>query len=162
MVQTDGPWVGTDNQFFSLLTKVVFVTGFSRSVVERRWGAFRAAFADFSPGDVAQFDEAVIERLLSRESLIVRNARKVRATIVNAAVCVELVTRHGSLQDFSAHTGELGREAASRVFRKTFAAVGDSAANTLCNTLYGDGRVREASSDYMDFGRFTPRGNRFL
>ena len=146
MVQTDSLWVGSDRQFFSLLTKVVFVTGFSRTVVERRWEAFRAAFADFSPGAVAQFDEAAIERLLSRESLIIRNARKVRATVVNAAVCVELAAAHGSLQDFTVHTGELGRDAACRVFRKTFAAVGDSAANTLCNTLYGDGRARGASS----------------
>ncbi len=162
MIQTDSLWVGSDRQFFALLTKVVFVTGFSRMVVERRWEAFRTAFADFSPEDVARFDEVAIERLLSRESLIVRNARKVRATVVNAAVCVELVSRHGSLQDFSARTGKLGRVAASRVFRKTFSAVGDSASSTLCNTLYGDSGFREASGDHIDSRRFTPPEKRFL
>ena len=161
-MQTDRLWVGSDKQFFSLLTKVVFVTGFSRMVVERRWEAFRAAFADFSPADVAQFDEVTIERLLSRESLIIRNARKVRATVVNAAVCVELAGAHRSLQEFSAHTGALGRDVACRVLRKTFSAVGDSAANTLWNTLYGDGGFREVSSDYPDFSRLAPPGNRFL
>ena len=130
-------WAGSDRQFFAVLTKVVFITGFSRMVVERRWEAFRAAFADFAPEVVAGFDERMIERLLSRNSRIVRNARKVRATVANAAVCVELSNSHTSLERFVAHAGGLGKDAACRLFGRTFAAVGESAASTLWTILYG-------------------------
>lgn len=137
-------WVGSDRQFFAILTKVVFVTGFSRMVVERRWDAFRAAFADFAPDAVAAFDEVAIERLLSRDSMIVRNARKVRATVANAAVCVELSRVHQSLEQFCAVARELGESAACRLFRQTFAAVGESAAAALWKMLYEGQEFRES------------------
>lgn len=131
-------WSGTDEEFFELLTKVVFMTGFSRSVVEKRWEAFRGAFQGFRIEDVAAFDEVIVEKMLEHDSGIIRNVRKVRATIANARTCLELRSEYGSLQLFCESLADLGEHAASAVLRKAFALVGESAAKTLWARLSQD------------------------
>ena len=131
-------WSGTDDEFFELLTKVVFMTGFSRSVVENRWEAFRGAFQGFRIEDVAAFDDVTVEKMLEHDSGIIRNVRKVRATIANARTCLELRREYGSLQLFSESLADLGEHAAGAVLRKAFALVGESAAKTLWVRLFHD------------------------
>ncbi len=124
-------WSGSDEDFFELLTKVVFTTGFSRSVVEKRWEAFRGAFRGFRIEDVAAFDEVTVEKMLERDSGIIRNVRKVRATIANARTCLELRSAYGTLQLFCESLAVLGEHAACITLRKTFSLVGESAAKAL-------------------------------
>jgi DNA-3-methyladenine glycosylase I len=66
-----------------------FQTGLSWLTILRKRAAFRAAFAGFDADTVARFDESDVERLLSDES-IVRNRRKIEATIQNARATVAL------------------------------------------------------------------------
>lgn len=133
--RTVGVWQGTDRDFLELLTKIVFRTGFSRSVVERRWPAFHEAFQKFELEAVAAFDEALMESLVNRDSAIVRNLRKVKATAVNARICLALRGEHGSLAGFVLHVAELGEAAGRRLLARTFCMVGDSAAASLWTAL---------------------------
>ena len=66
-----------------------FQAGLSWELILRRRPAFRAAFADFDPDAVAAFGPADVERLMDDPS-IVRNARKIEATIGNARATVAL------------------------------------------------------------------------
>ncbi|PWI57617.1 DNA-3-methyladenine glycosylase I [Sulfoacidibacillus thermotolerans] len=128
-------WVGTDHAFFEILTKVIFYTGFSKGVVNRRWSAFRIAFCGFDIARVAFFDELQIESLLRKDSGIVRNARKVQATVTNARICIELIGQYGSLQNFMAELSRSSPLSMQIVFRKTFSLVGESAALALWREL---------------------------
>ena len=66
-----------------------FQAGLSWELILRRRLAFRAAFADFDADAVAAFGPADVERLMADPS-IVRNARKIEATIGNARATVAL------------------------------------------------------------------------
>jgi DNA-3-methyladenine glycosylase I len=66
-----------------------FQSGLSWLIILRKRPGFRAAFADFDPEVVAQFDERDVERLL-QDAGIVRNRAKIEATIANARATLGL------------------------------------------------------------------------
>jgi DNA-3-methyladenine glycosylase I len=68
-----------------------FQSGLSWLTILRKRPAFRAAFADFEPDRVAQYDERDVERLLG-DAGIVRHRGKIEATIANARATVALRT----------------------------------------------------------------------
>ena len=68
---------------FERLSLEAFQSGLSWLTILRKRPAFRAAFADFEPSVVAGYGEADVERLLA-DAGIVRNRRKVEATVTNA------------------------------------------------------------------------------
>ncbi|CAO5148318.1 DNA-3-methyladenine glycosylase I [Frankia sp. AiPs1] len=85
---------------FERITLEAFQSGLSWLTILRKRPAFRAAFAGFDPAVVAEYGPPDVERLLG-DAGIVRNRRKIEATIVNArAVCglqtplAELVWAH--------------------------------------------------------------------
>lgn len=71
-----------------------FQTGLSWLVVLRKRDAFRQQFAGFAADVVARFGEEDVERLLGEES-IVRNRRKIEATIQNARATIALREQGG-------------------------------------------------------------------
>ncbi|KYP80192.1 DNA-3-methyladenine glycosylase I [Ferroacidibacillus organovorans] len=131
----------SDEQYFEMLTRVVFLTGFSAHVVSKRWPAFRIAFDFFALDEVAVYDDARFEQLLSIQSGIVRNARKVKATIENAKRCVALRDQYGSLHAFFSDTLCSPAESAVKMFTRTFAQIGESAALVLYNMLEQDASI---------------------
>lgn len=74
-----------------------FQSGLSWLIILRKRPSFRRVFADFDPDTVAAFGEADVERLL-RDDSIVRNRRKIEATIENARATVAL-REHGGLEE---------------------------------------------------------------
>lgn len=74
-----------------------FQSGLSWLVILRKRPGFRRAFADFDPDVVAGFGPPDVERLL-RDEGIVRNRRKIEATIENARATVAL-REHGGLEE---------------------------------------------------------------
>lgn len=72
-----------DNGYFEQLTKAVFQAGFSWKVINNKWPNFRRAFDGFDIDKVAKYDDLDVDRLLTDEG-IVRNGRKIAATIKNA------------------------------------------------------------------------------
>lgn len=84
-----GTPVSGDIAYFERLTFEAFQSGLSWLIIMRKRPGFRRAFADFDPAVVAGFGQTDRERLLSDPG-IVRNARKVDATIANAAALLRL------------------------------------------------------------------------
>ncbi|MBL7499202.1 DNA-3-methyladenine glycosylase I [Frankia sp. CNm7] len=74
---------------FERLSLEAFQSGLSWLTILRKREGFRRAFAGFDPEAVAAFGEGDVERLLADAS-IVRNRRKVEATIINARAIVAL------------------------------------------------------------------------
>ncbi|GEL24167.1 DNA-3-methyladenine glycosylase I [Pseudonocardia sulfidoxydans NBRC 16205] len=68
-----------------------FQSGLSWLVILRKRETFRAAFEGFDPAAVAEFGDADVERLLGDPG-IVRNRRKIEATIANARAVLDLDT----------------------------------------------------------------------
>lgn len=83
---------------YERLSLEAFQAGLSWATILRKRPAFRTAFADFDPEKVARFDDSDVERLLNDAS-IVRNQRKILATINNAHATIKLRDK-GGLADF--------------------------------------------------------------
>lgn len=80
----------TDEQgVFERLSLEAFQAGLSWLTVLRKRAALRVAFAGFDPDRVAKFDTDRIERLMTDPALI-RNRRKIEATVSNAAATIRL------------------------------------------------------------------------
>ena len=90
---------------FERLVLEGFQAGLSWRTVLAKRGAFRAAFAGFSPDRVAAFTGDDIERL-STNPEIIRNRRKIEAAISNARATVAL-RRSGDSSHGPTHLGEL-------------------------------------------------------
>ncbi|RLP82270.1 DNA-3-methyladenine glycosylase I [Mycetocola lacteus] len=74
---------------FERISLEAFQSGLSWATILRKRPAFRAAFAGFDPERVASFADADIARLLG-DAGIVRNRRKIEATIQNARATLAL------------------------------------------------------------------------
>jgi DNA-3-methyladenine glycosylase I len=88
--------VADDRRLFEKLSLEGFQSGLSWLTILRKRENFRAAFAGFEPEKVARFGEADAARLLA-DAGIVRNRRKIEATINNARRCADMVDEFGSL-----------------------------------------------------------------
>lgn len=75
--------------YLDVMTRVAFQSGLSWQVVDAKWDGFREAFDGFDPDTVADYTEAKIEELV-RDERIIRNRRKIEATVHNAARLAEL------------------------------------------------------------------------
>jgi 3-methyladenine DNA glycosylase Tag len=89
----------SDDQYLEEMTKAVFRSGFSWKVIENKWPNFKKAFANFSVEKVANFDERDLERLLADKG-IVRNGRKIEATLKNARAIQSLQETYGSFHGY--------------------------------------------------------------
>ncbi len=90
--------VRDERGMFERISLEAFQSGLSWATILRKRPAFRAAFDDFDPDAVAGYDETDVERLMG-DAGIVRNRRKIDATITNARATVAL-REDGGLADF--------------------------------------------------------------
>ena len=81
--------VRDERGLFERLSLEAFQSGLSWATILRKRPAFRAAFDDFDPDTVAAYDDRDVERLMA-DAGIVRNRRKIDATITNARATVAL------------------------------------------------------------------------
>jgi DNA-3-methyladenine glycosylase I len=82
---------------FERLSLEAFQSGLSWVTILRKRPAFREAFAGFDPDAVAGFGEADVERLMA-DAGIVRNRRKIEATVTNARATVALREEGGLVE----------------------------------------------------------------
>ena len=88
----DNEWgmpVRDERGMFERISLEAFQSGLSWATILRKRPAFRTAFDDFDPDAVAAYDESDVERLMADVG-IVRNRRKIEATITNARATVAL------------------------------------------------------------------------
>lgn len=88
-----------DDRLFEKICLEGFQAGLSWLTILRKRSAFRAAFSEFRPSEVARYGDRDVERLLDDPG-IVRNEAKIRSTINNAHRALDLIEEAGSLTDF--------------------------------------------------------------
>lgn len=151
----DSEWgmpVFDDDGVFERLSLEAFQSGLSWLTVLRKRDAFREAFDGFSLEKVSRYGDGDVERLLADERII-RNSRKITATIENARAALRLREQEGrGLAEFvwsfrpersptprgdadvptlSAESGELARE----LKRRDFGFVGPTTVYALMTAI---------------------------
>ncbi len=112
-----------DAGYFEKITQAVFQAGFSWEVVRNKWPNFRKAFADFDIDVVANFTDEDVERLLE-DTGIVRNGRKIEATIKNARTCQQFIAEYGSFKAYLDSLAGVDYNQRAKKFSKQFKFMG--------------------------------------
>ena len=123
-----------DAGYFALLTKTIFRAGLNWQVIENKWPAFEAAFARFDADAVADYQEADADRLVADRS-IVRNYKKILATIDNAVEIQKIRVEHGSFQHYLAALARDGEGSMVKALSKRFAHLGESTSVTFLRSV---------------------------
>ncbi len=97
MYREEGP--PDDSAYFENLTRCIFQAGLSWRTVSTKWPEFKEAFENFDLGRVAAYSEEDVERLMGDKGII-RNRRKIQATIHNAKEFERIAEEHGSFEDW--------------------------------------------------------------
>ncbi len=84
-----GTPIHDERGLFERISLEAFQSGLSWAIILSKRDAFQRAFADFDPDAIAAFDDTDVERLMA-DAGIVRNRRKIAATIGNARATVAL------------------------------------------------------------------------
>ncbi|WP_283641557.1 DNA-3-methyladenine glycosylase I, partial [Mesonia mobilis] len=88
-----------DKTIFEFLILETFQAGLSWITILRKRENFREAFDDFDYRKIAEYSEDKIQELLQNEGII-RNKLKVRATVTNAQLFMNLQKEFGSFSDY--------------------------------------------------------------
>ena len=108
--------------YLEVMTKSVFQSGISWKVVEAKWPGIRDAFREFDPEAIAQLSPADLDELVA-DSRVIRNRRKIEATVENARRMLQLEEQHEGFQSYlRSHSGF---EQTAADLRKQFRFVGD-------------------------------------
>lgn len=86
-----------DASYFENLTRCIFQAGLNWKVVTNKWPRFKTVFHDFDIPTVAAYSEAEVARLIL-DAGIIRNKKKIAATIYNAQQFAQIACYHGSFR----------------------------------------------------------------
>lgn len=134
-----GRAIRTDAGHLRRLAQEIFQCGLSWKLILVKSRALDEAFHGFDPARVAGMGTRDVERLMKNEGII-RNRRKIEATMHNAAVMLTLAEAHGSYRKwFDALPADLATLAP--LFKKTFKFMGPE--TTKCY-LMGVNKIPQA------------------
>ena len=88
-----------DAHYLENATRIIFMGGLNYKVVDNKWLAFMTAFDGFDPNAVSGMTTEDIEHL-ANDASIIRNRKKLEATVGNAGEIVNLSREHGSFDSF--------------------------------------------------------------
>jgi 3-methyladenine DNA glycosylase Tag len=89
----------SDSAYFENLTRCIFQAGLNWQVVTNKWVNFRSVFHNFNVEKVASFDNEDVKQLISNPDII-RNKRKIEATIYNAQEFQRIADEAGAFQSW--------------------------------------------------------------
>jgi 3-methyladenine DNA glycosylase Tag len=113
------------NDYLEVMSKAVFQACISWQVIDAKWPGFQEAFFDFDPERIARLTPKEIDGLTA-DTRIVRNRRKIEATVDNARTMLELNAEHGSFRKYlRSHGGYHGTVAD---LKERFRFLGDTGA----------------------------------
>ncbi len=109
--------------YLEIMTKAVFQSGISWRVVESKWPGIKQAFKHFDTEVVAGFSEPELD-VLSQDTRVIRNRRKLAAIVSNAQRMVELDEEHGGFQTYLRSHSDFSSTVQD--IRKQFKFMGDT------------------------------------
>ena len=132
-----------DDGYFVELTKAVFRAGFSWPVIREKWSGFVQSFDQFELARVASYGPEDLERLFEDRN-IVRNRRKIMATVENARTMLGLIANHGSFHAYLRTLDHLDYYSRVKVLTRPFAGLGRTSAFVFLHC------VNEQTPDWQD------------
>jgi 3-methyladenine DNA glycosylase Tag len=115
----------TLGDYLGAMTRIVFEPGLNWRVIDAKWPGFVEVLHGFDPQIIAGFTPVDIEALLL-DPRIVRNRKKIEATVHNAGAMIALERKFGTFRDYLRSHGSY--DATVRDLRRQFQFLGDQGA----------------------------------
>jgi 3-methyladenine DNA glycosylase Tag len=115
----------TASGYLEAMTRIIMTSGMNWHVVDAKWEGIKEAFADFDLDKVAHMTPDHVERLMA-DPRIIRNRRKIEATIDNAAKVAQVDKEYGGFDKYLKAQGGYDKMAAA--LKRDFSFMGDSTA----------------------------------
>ncbi|HBY92808.1 MAG: DNA-3-methyladenine glycosylase I [Ardenticatenaceae bacterium] len=134
----------SDAGYLATATKIIFMGGLNRQVVDSKWKGFQRAFHNFDVDRVAEMTPADVERLAHDDSVI-RYKAKLQAVVDNAQVMQQVAAEYGSFGRWVDETfQEAGLSGTTKELAKRFKYISpEGARHWLYATGYDVGDVSE-------------------
>lgn len=130
------PKAESDAAYLEAASRIIFMGGLNRQVVDRKWPGFREVFDDFDPQAVAEMSDDDVERL-TEDDRVIKYGAKLKAVRNNAREMRGLAEEHGSFRSWVEDLfQEEGVEGASKELADRFAYISEEGAR---NWLYSTG-----------------------
>ncbi len=91
-----------DHKLFELLILEQFQAGLSWITILKKRQNFRKAFDSFDVEKISHYNDIKIEELMKNKGII-RNRRKIKASVVNAKVFIKIQEEYGSFSNYIWH-----------------------------------------------------------
>jgi 3-methyladenine DNA glycosylase Tag len=85
--------------YLAVMSRAVFQAGLRWADIDRQWAALYTAFNAFDPHKVARYDDEDVQRIMLTPGIL-HSDRKIRTTIANAKVMLELDRAHGGFRNY--------------------------------------------------------------
>jgi len=85
--------------YLEVMSKSVFQSGISWKVVDSKWPGIREAFRGFDPAAIVALTPAELDAITG-DTRVIRNRRKIEATVENARRMLELEAQHGGFRRY--------------------------------------------------------------
>ena len=118
-----------DDEYFERMTKSLFSAGLNWRVIDDKWPNFQRAFDRFSVPKVAKFSKKDVARL-KEDAGIVRNEKKIAATIYNAGATAGASKEFGSFKKYLQSFGK-DEDGLQSDLQRRFKHLGPSSARTF-------------------------------
>lgn len=115
--------IANDDELFGRLILEIFQAGLSWEIILRKQENFRVAFNNFAIEKIAAYGQEERDRLLT-DAGIVRNRKKIEATIANAQVVIQLQTTYGSFKSWLDSQGQRSLPEWTTLFKQHFTFIG--------------------------------------
>ena len=109
------------------MSRAVFLSGLNWKVIEKKWPDIKRLFTNFSIGEVAQFNDGDIYRLLKDDGMI-RSAKKITAVVANAQNMQKVEQDFGSFAKYLQTLKSKSENVLLKDLHKRFAFLGESTA----------------------------------
>jgi 3-methyladenine DNA glycosylase Tag len=118
-----------DSGYLDAMSRAIFAAGLNWKVIENKWPSFRKAFSGFTPSKVARLTSKDVQTLMNDRS-IVRNEKKILATVQNANTILDLQREYGSVRGYIDSFGKKEKLLQEELQRR-FRFMGPSTARTF-------------------------------
>jgi 3-methyladenine DNA glycosylase Tag len=134
----------SDAGYLEAASRIIFMGGLNRRVVDSKWSGFRTAFHGFDTGAVAAMTPGDVEDLATDDRLIKYRA-KLQAVVDNAETMVELAREHGTFGAYvDTEVARLGVNKTATELARQFAYISEQGAlHWLYSTGYDIGPVTD-------------------
>jgi DNA-3-methyladenine glycosylase I len=111
----------SDQEYFEILCLCVLQTGLSWEMVRRNWRKYRKCFLNFNPNKLSK---TKVKELLKQPGII-KNEKKIEATIHNAKEFLKIKKEYGSFSNFLESLKKLKDKEVFKIFRERFKYIGN-------------------------------------